>query len=357
MRKSTSKVLLALLAFLFFGCENNKETTSGIYQHGVFIVNEGPFNSGTGTIGFFERSSKTMTNSIFEKVNNRPLGNIVQSISFHNNKGYIVVNNANKIEVVEEGTFESVAAIENLPMPRYFLGISQEKAYVSCWGTTQGEIKIIDLNSNTISGSIPLITTGADGMVKIGNKVFVVSTGGFGSNNRISVIDAANDQLIGQIISEYNPNSILTDSQGKLWVSCSGKKVYDPNTWAIITDQSTNGAILQINPDNHYIIKRFEFENIYDSPSNLTISQDGNNLYYLLGFGVFRLGINDNQLPEQPIIAASFYGLGFDPSTEYLHAADAGNFTSAGKMLRYTANGVPVDTFSVGIVPNSFYFK
>jgi YVTN family beta-propeller protein len=356
MKKSYSIFMLwAMVAFMGSACDTDNDNTSGLYQNGVFIVNEGPFNSGTGTISFLDRHSKTVTNSIFSKINDRPLGNIVQSLNFHNDKGYVVINNANKVEVVEKGTFKSIATIEGLPFPRHFLGIDQGKAYISCWGGSHGEVKVVDLSSHSVVKTIA-VHTGPDAMAKIGNKVFVVNGGGFGSDNKISVIDVTTDQVIETIVVDDNPNSIRADAQGKLWILCGGKKTYDAITWDIIVEQSSKPAILQLDPTNYSILKRLEFGNIFESPSSLAINSDGTTLFYLLGFGVAQLNTTDNQLPAQPIIEASFYGLGYDPATEYLYAADAGDYSSAGKVIRFMSTGVPVDTFSVGVIPNGFYF-
>lgn len=357
MKKSIVLSMLFASAVLMSHCAQDTDIEPSLYGNGVFIVNEGPFGSGTGSISFFDRASGNVEQSIFSRANNRPLGNIVQSINFHDGKGYIVVNNANKVEVVEESSFKSLATIENLPFPRFFLGIDDEKAYVSCWGGDQGEIKVIDLRNYTVTKSIP-VGIGPDAMVRIGDQVFVANGGGFGSDNRISVIDIENDETVNTLILDDNPNSMQPDGQNNLWILCSGKKTYDPNTFEIIPEESSKGALLKIDPTDYEILERFEFDNIFDSPSKLVTNEAGNAFFYLLGFGAFRFDIADNQLPGQPLIGASFYGLGYDPVSDYIYAADPGNYSANGKVIRYeTESGAPIDTFSVGIIPNGFYFN
>ncbi len=357
MKISLLGKISTFLLLLLFSCDNSSEDTSQIYRGGIFVVNEGPFTGGTGSISFIDPQSKNVVNSIFSKTNDRPLGNIAQSINFFNGYGYIVVNNANKVEVVEEGTFRSVTTIEELMLPRNILGITQKKAYVSCWGEqSQGEIKVINLENHTIIKTIS-VATGPGAMVKVGNRVYVVNGGGFGSDNKISVIDITIDEVIDTIEVDDNPNSIVVDDSGRLWITCGGRKKYDQNTYEIIPEESTYGSLLQMDADTYEIIKRLNFNSIYDSPGNLITNEPGNTLFYLLGNGVYKFSVNDSNLPSSPLIGATFYGLGFDEYSGYLYGADAGDYTSAGTVLSYrSTDGVAVDTFRVGIIPNSFYF-
>src|SRR5690606_12069054 len=93
---------------------------SGPYQEGVFTVNEGPFSTGSGTVTFYDPVEKKVVQEIFQKTNNRPVGNLLQSLTFHGGKGYLVVNNGAKVEVVDAATFESTGTIGGFTSPRYF---------------------------------------------------------------------------------------------------------------------------------------------------------------------------------------------------------------------------------------------
>ena len=64
----------------------DEPTTVTSYDNGLFITCEGPFNSGagTGTVSFFNRSSNTVSNDVYNAVNFVPLGNTVQSMEVYN---------------------------------------------------------------------------------------------------------------------------------------------------------------------------------------------------------------------------------------------------------------------------------
>ena len=53
-------------------------------------------------------------------VNNRPLGDMVQSFSVADDKGFIVVNNSQKVEVVLLNTFKSSGCIRGILSPVFY---------------------------------------------------------------------------------------------------------------------------------------------------------------------------------------------------------------------------------------------
>ena len=131
------------------------------------------------------------------------------------NKGFIVVNNSSKIEVVDISNFKSLGSISPFNSPRYILPISKNKAYVS--DLYEGKISIIDPEQQTIIGSI---STGGwtEEMHLANNKAFVCHM----DSAQILVIDVQSDQIINRIKTPVEPNKILQDVNGNLWVACSG---------------------------------------------------------------------------------------------------------------------------------------
>ena len=102
----TRIVIFSLL--IHTSCENESQdpiddtnpiSVSKNFKNGFFVVNEGNFSWGKATLSFIHQDGK-VENNIYEKVNNKVLGNVGQSMSIFNDKGYIVVNNSQKVEVV-----------------------------------------------------------------------------------------------------------------------------------------------------------------------------------------------------------------------------------------------------------------
>lgn len=366
MKKSNRLVVFALASVACItSCKKAEDpqqdtttptTTANPFAAGVFITNEGPFSSGTGTVSFFNRSGNVVQNDIFASVNSRPLGNIVQSMAINNGKGYLVVNNAGKVEVVTADDFKSVGSITGLTHPRYFLGIDNAKGYVSQWGSVSSSIAVVDLSNNTITKTIPT-GSGPERMIKAGTKVFVINSGGYGSHNSITVIDAQTDNVLTTVTVGDSPNSIQLDANNKLWVLCGGKKVYDVN-YAIDTAQSTAGKLLRIDPATNAIELSVSFKSKSLSPSHLVVNTSKNKLYYTYSYTTYEMDITSTTLNTTAFINKDFYGMDVDPVSGYLYGSDPLDYQKNGYVYRYNlTTGAKVDSFKVGIIPGNFCFR
>ena len=359
--------VLALLALA--GCSPDDEVivAPATDTNNVFVLNEGPFSSGSGigTISLYNKATKTVTLDLFQGVNSRRLGNIVQSMVVRDNRGYVVVNGSNKMEVVSLPDFKSVGVVNGLTSPRYCLPISASRAYVTQWGTynsafapIRAGIKIVDLTTNTVIDSI---ATGdlPERLTLAGGKVFVANYG----SNTVTVIDPATNRVTSTVTVGDAPNSFALDKNSRLWVLCGGLVVYNSMFTAIDYTLTTPGRLVSLDPANPtagtmartFATNRF-------SPTDLHINPSGEQLYFraidafiFLG-GVCRLGITDTSLPAltAPFITGQFYGLGVDPNAGTIYTG-TGTF-SADKMTRYQPDGVKIDESVVGAGPNGFVF-
>src|SRR5665648_62997 len=114
---------LAALIFLFpivVSCTkiSNNPTGSFLTGSGVFILNEGNFRWGNGSLSFYSYDSSKIYNDLFHTINGRPLGDVPNSMKTIGDKAYIVVNNSGKIEVINSNTLESLTTINGLISPR-----------------------------------------------------------------------------------------------------------------------------------------------------------------------------------------------------------------------------------------------
>ncbi len=353
MKLTTSQLIVFVLAFsfLFQACTKvNDSNNPGRFGKGVFITNEGPFQTGTGTISYFDRDSNLVKQDIFEAVNGRPLGNVVQSMSIFNGKGYIVVNNSGKVEVVDASTFKSTATIQGLLLPRYFLGINDKKAYVSDWS---GVLRIINLVSNTAGDSIRA-GTGPEQLLKSGRYVYVLNGGGFSVDSTVTVIDYLTDKVVSNLRVFDRPTGIVEEASGKIWVMCSGKGF---NGWPMAGD--TKAHLLRIDPVSLSIDQDIRFDDSSLHPEKLVINEAGNILYFLYNGGIYRLSLTfAGSSPVKLVDHANLYALGFDNTTNYLYASDPLDFQLDGWVIRFRAdNGATVDSVRAGIIPGGFFMN
>jgi YVTN family beta-propeller protein len=347
-----------LLALSFFAaCTDDPAPPPPAGANGFFVVNEGAFGASNASLSFYNRQNQSVTNNIFVATNNRPLGDQAQSMTVWDGKGYVVVQNSQKIEVIDARTFRSQATItEDIVSPRYFLGISRVKAYVSDWGADglTGTIKVIDLAANRVVKTVR-VGRGPNRMCLLNNRVYVANSGGFGSDNTISVLDANSDEVLRTITTADNPNSIDSDVNGNLWVTCGGRVVFDAN-FQPIEAESTRGAIVRMNADGQEQLRLTVARVTFQGPADLQMSKERNRIFYRYLGAVWAQGIADTSLPATPFLNINFYGIAIDPFDGSFIGCRAPNFVSAGTVEIYSAGGQLQRTLSVGIGPTGCAF-
>ncbi|MEO1626209.1 MAG: DUF5074 domain-containing protein, partial [Bacteroidota bacterium] len=195
------------------------------FEKGIFIANNGNPQDGTsGSISFYERIGDQVENDIFQKANNnRLLGSNVRQVRVWNGFAYILVEDANKLEIVRAQNFVTQGAVGSFERPRFFLPIDDQKAYISQWGANglTGSVEVFDLGRRTVVKSIPT-RGGAGQMVRQGNFVYLVNDGGIQLDSVISKINVQEDKVVKVIDVGVAPQSLQLDQNGHLWVLSRG---------------------------------------------------------------------------------------------------------------------------------------
>ncbi len=353
MIKNINIILLAGLTFFMFGCEEEPEATPSaatLYSDGVLIVNEGPFGNGTGSITYSKRDWSFMEQNIYQGANNGlPLGSVAQSLTVIGDKAYILVNNANTIEVANRHNFKLISTIQNIELPRFMIQVTENKSYVTCW---DGKIKVLDTEKDKVFYEIEG-SAGQEKLLKVNNEAWVLNQGGYGVDSTISVINIATNQIEQTIYVYPRPSGICEDKQGLIWVICSGRASYH-------TGGASEGHLMAINKSTYLVEKDFAFPDNIKQPSSLIINATGNELFFLYPGGINRFQTIEDTLVLSPFISysGSFYSIGYDPKENKIWASDALDYVQNGPVLVYDATtGIEIRSFKAGIVPTNFYFS
>jgi hypothetical protein len=103
------------------------------FENGAFIICEGNFTYGNASVSFLHRATMQVETGLFKKINGYPLGDVFESMYADGQRYYMVVNNSQKIEVVNAADFKSAGSITGFNSPRYYLAY-KDKAFVSDLG-------------------------------------------------------------------------------------------------------------------------------------------------------------------------------------------------------------------------------
>ena len=324
-------------------------------SEGYFIVNEGGFGNGNTSISFYDRETGEVSNNIFSIANGIPLGDQAQSMTVHDGKGFIVVQGSAKIEVIDEDDFTIISTIsEGIVSPRYFVGLSSSKGYVSDWGAdgVTGTVKVLDLTTYEVTKTIST-GQGTNRLLLIGTSLYAVNAGGWGRDNTVKVIDTAKDEVTSTITIADNPGSLQRDSDGNIWVATKGHTQFNAN-FEIVPEESTAGALIKLSAGGTELT-RLSFES--GGPSSLNTNATGTQLYYNYSGAIYSISTSATTLPTSSFIDKNFYGFAVDPIDDTIIGCEAPDFSSAGNILIYNSEGSLISTTAVGIGPNGCTFK
>ncbi|MDH5608024.1 MAG: DUF5074 domain-containing protein [Cyclobacteriaceae bacterium] len=344
--KRFSFYFLIVTAVWLTSCDKNTELVpAGKFDRGVFVVNEGNFGSGDGSVSFINPNGE-VTQSIFSQANNGALlGDVVQSMYVADQMGFVVVNNSNRVEAVDINTFESRYSIVDAALPRYLVH-QGAKGYLSEWVSfaDPGRVTVFDLQTGEISNRI---TTdfGAEQLLISGEKLFV-------SNNfsaTLSVIDLATESVDTTFTVGNGPGQMVADTDGSVWLICAGG--YDAN-W----NPALDGKIVKINPQTYEIMTTVALG--MNVAGKLAASADQAFLYFYTGKSVYAFlkTANAPDLLFEETSATGFYGIGTDVAGT-LYLADAKGFQAAGEVYTYQPDGTFREKYTVGRGPNGFLFR
>ncbi|MFO7869714.1 MAG: hypothetical protein R6U95_10495 [Bacteroidales bacterium] len=341
------QVIVSVCALGIISCDDTPEHDYQGYGAGVLVVCEGDFNSNNGAVTFISDSS--VTQDVFSATNSRPLGDVVQSLEKGNENGYIVVNNSQKIEVVDLETFESVGIIQGLSYPRYAMVHDNGYVYVTNGnGHASNMVYVVNQNNLQIEDSIA-VGAGPDKIVSVDSKIFVTNRGGWINDSTVSVISAQTHVVDTTIAVGDVPVSIVPDNTGDLIVVCLGLTTYDADWNPTIV---SNSKIVRLDPETFEIEEVHSFDHQLATTGSNIADVYENDIYYIDN-GVYKLEQNA-QTPEK-IIDGTFYGITVNPENGNIWVSNTEKETQHSVVI-YSSDGVKIDEYNTEKWPNGVVF-
>lgn len=315
-------------------CEPQENPSAFPQGEGFFILNEGNYLAGNGSISFYSKETGEIYNDLFGTENGRGLGDIPLFMAAEGNTGYIVVNNSGTVEAVDLRTMESLWTVTGLSSPRQIV-LYDGKGYLS--SLHDQEITLLDLDGKSVDGSLDIGVT-SEAMVVAGGRLFSAHWSG---GNTITVTDLASEQVVKTITVGLEPESMVLDRNARLWVLCTGG-------W----QGEEIPRIFRINTSTLEVEAEFSFRTVDDNPSSLVANAAGDTLYYL-DEGVRRMPVTASALPAEPYIPSGnrlFYKLMVCKGGQ-VAVTDAIDYQQKGDLLIYNKTGELLDSEQAGICP------
>lgn len=369
-------LLLAFAAIALQGCQEDDpiipeevevlppETVTTV--QGFYLLNEGNMNMNKASLDYYDYETGSYKRNVYGQANpdaTLGLGDVGNDIGIYGSKLYSVINNSNKIEVMDVVTAKRLKVID-VKNCRY-ITFANGKAYASAYdgevqlgeNSPNGFVAEIDTTSLSITKTVK-VGRQPEEMAVVGNKLYVANSGGYSPPNyerTVSVIDLKTFTKIKDIDVAINLHRLEADEDGDLYVSSRGD-YYDIPSKLFVIDTKTD-----------LIKKTFDI-----ACSNLTIVGDK---AYIIGsefsYSTFDYIINYTliNVKTETLLTESFlpkavsdeiktpYGLAVDPVSLNVFITDAGDYVSPGKLYCIDKNGNTKFTVTTGDIPAHFAFK
>lgn len=342
-----NKLLHFLFAFtLLLGivsCSNdNNDEQEVFYGNGFLIANEGTFGKPEGDVTFVSADLNLKQDNIFSLNNGgAKLGDVLQMIAFKGENAYLLLNNSNRIQIVNRFNFKAAGEIKaELNVPRY-MAFANNNIYVTN-DKYLGD-KFVSIYKASDFSFIKKITftDAAERIVEAGNNIFVQNAS-FGFGNKITYINTSTNDIQSTItLPNGNINKIISNNQ---------------NVYAIAAG-TTDSYIYQISSTGN-ITKTTTLTGIANG-TNLEISNG--KFYFSSGKNVYAMDMTATTVPTSPLFTVAnsvdnFSALyGFSVINDKIFTSDSNGFTQASKIVVYSTSGTIIRSFTAGIGSNSVY--
>jgi YVTN family beta-propeller protein len=314
-------------------------------KSGVYVLSEGGFSPGTSKLSFFDFEDDQFNVNIF---NPGSLGLFPDGILLNEGKLYITEqgNFGAPGKIYKTDTNGTVISSSTIGINPFAITFSNGRLYIS--NGPSNTVSAISRENLQILSTIPVRNYPQE-ILGINNRVFVCN---FGSDDSVvSVIDAGNNQVVGNIIVGKNPSSLAKTSDGKLLIGCPG--------------DSSRAVIYKVDPLT--LAKLDTFKNLTFGLSK-DIAATGSNLIHFIGGDIYAdkeiieynisTGVS-RVLIQQP--SGYFnYGLATDPDNNNIYVAQAASdFASSGRLRIYSSGGVLAKELVItdGIAPRRIIVK
>lgn len=374
LRTGKLTAIIAILSSALWSCRKDSKVTPdnateitdplSASKKSFYLLNEGNMDMNKASLDFFDHQTGIYKHNIFEEINpdvTRGLGDVGNDMQVYGAKLYIVVNNSNKIEVLNVHTGKRIAKID-LTNGRY-ITFYKGKAYVSSYQSRVGD-------SNSANGYVARIDTATleieqtvmvgrqpEEMAIVGEKLYVANSGGYDPQqyeNTVSVVDLNTFREIKKIEVAINLDRVKADQYGDIYVTSRGDS-YTISSNLFVIDSSTDevrkkfdlgASNLCIDGDRAYVVSvEYSYTSLKNVVSYALIDVKNETV-------INRSFITDGTDKE----ISRPYGIAVDPVTKDIYVTDAKDYVTPGVLYCFDSSGRKKWSVTTGDIPAHFAF-
>lgn len=327
-------------SLLLMGCSKNETNNSNRdFSEGFFILNEGTFNFGNASLDFYQTNKDSLLNDVYRRVNEVGLGDVAQSMIRTDKYLILVVNNSQKIEILDIKTLKRVRTINGFDSPRYIYMIDSVRALVTELYSKKIHIVhiekgVIDQSKDAFGWGEKMIAVQNNIWIQIkkhpsepqGKKGFVVYYPSTGAFTNIEY----NDEPLSHLFA-----------QNYLWI--------------LAKKDDSSSRLIAHNPVTMDLLTPEIKFNKTASPRYM-IYGENQFLYFYEANKIWKVDISN---PAVSFAAVAFIDLSHLQNVynlqfykQHIYVFDAKNYTQKGIVEQYDLSGNKIKTIQAGIIPH-----
>lgn len=360
-RKIKSTAIISVF-FCAISCTEKAEFDSpeNLEDIRAVVVSEGQFGYGTSSLTSLSYKGD-VEQDLFRRINNRPMGDVAQSMTRIGDLLYVPQNNSKKIEVMDCRTFESVETmrINEDVIPMYVCHLGGDSIAVTDQ-KQNSRLIIMDINHGQ-ERDVVRRTVSLGG----GNRSFQMNLAGeklFVGADKMCVFDLSDltnkgmryiRTQSGETIQTVDFSKIVSDKNGMIWALAYKYIGLNTNGYLYCIDPATETAVMEID---------LASISINTWTSSLDISADGKTVYFNSHRRVYSVDTDNPQIPTQPVISPvrsdgrTVYNMCVSgENTIFLCEVLYGSL-SRSRIYEYDLSGNELREFRAGLFSHFIYF-
>ncbi|MFN8415775.1 MAG: hypothetical protein U0U66_05545 [Cytophagaceae bacterium] len=337
-------LLLNTSIFFFISCkspERIEPSAPSVFTNGVFVVNEGNYQSSNGNVAFINYNTNEVFDNII-KANNPSftIGDVCQSLYFYNNYYFLVVNNSGKIEIFDSN-FHHYKTITNLGSPR-FISFKDDLFYVS--NINSNTIDIGSVNTLNIISSIST-NTWTEEMVVVEDTLYATCP----NKDFVLKINLTSTEIVDSIFCGVGNQSIVQQGDSVLWIQSVGDDTHQGNI-----------SSYHIKSNELHVVDTWSY---YALVSRLCIDNKNQKLYWI-NKDVLYIPTSNRLLSSTASVVIpggtkNFYVININPksSDTQLWISNVKDYVQSSDIEVYDAQYQLTNTFKAGIISGYLLFS
>ena len=305
----------------------------------VAVLCEGNFMWNNAQLDIYNPDSNSLWSNAFEAVNNRPIGDVLQSGLLYGNTLWLVVNNSGLLVGVNPQTLKVKHQVNAGKSPR-FAAAYKGKLYIS--DLENNAVTVLDTQSLSIR-TLP-VRKNATG-TRVGWTEHIIEYNNY-------IVSAVYDGYIWVYDPQTDISKLITCSKGAQFLSIDAQN----RLWVGASDADSS-SLTCLNA-NFTVTERVEFP----PKNNLTrmcLSRSRDSLWMLVGGNLQCCDLrNPTKSIFVPVVPYTMgYGLAVNPQNGDIYVTDAYDYIRKGRVVILNAGADSIkNSFFSGIIPSNFVF-